>query len=169
MSLAAGSTLADLQKIVIANQQQHGHVSTTVHGLKYEKQTREELSRALDEKDAAIRHHEQTITTHEVHLQHLKHKNEQLQDQVSDLAAQLEVERQHNELKAKIKELDRVRKELLDKDRKNEKLMKTIKELGDKMQEYEIKNSGQSEQSKMHAIMMDQVKKTHEEAMKKVN
>jgi hypothetical protein len=27
--------------------------------------------------------------------------------------------------------------------------------LGDKMQEYEIKNSGQSEQSKMHAIMMD--------------
>lgn len=56
-----------------------------------------------------------------------------------------------------------------EKDRKSEKLMKTIKELGDKMQEYEIKNSGQSEQSKMHAIMMDQAKKGNDEAMKKVN
>lgn len=85
----------------------------------------------------------------------MKHKNEELQDRVNDLGAQLEVERQQNELKAKIKELERVRKELLEKDRKSEKLMRTIKELGDKMQEYEIKNSGQSEQSKMHAIMMD--------------
>lgn len=62
-----------------------------------------------------------------------------------------------------------MRKELQEKDRKSEKLMKTIKELGDKMQEYEIKNSGQSEQSKMHAIMMDQAKKAHDETMKKAN
>jgi hypothetical protein len=39
---------------VIANQhtsQQSASQVTTVHGLKYEKLTREELSRSLDEKD----------------------------------------------------------------------------------------------------------------------
>jgi predicted RNase H-like nuclease (RuvC/YqgF family) len=81
---------------VIANQHtsnQSATQVTTVHGLKYEKLTREELSRSLDEKDQAIRHHEQTISNQEVHLQHLKHKNEELQDRVNDLGAQLEVER----------------------------------------------------------------------------
>jgi chromosome segregation ATPase len=56
---------------VIANQhtsQQSASQVTTVHGLKYEKLTREELSRSLDEKDQAIRHHEQTISNQEVHL-----------------------------------------------------------------------------------------------------
>jgi predicted RNase H-like nuclease (RuvC/YqgF family) len=55
--------------------------------------TREELSRSLDEKDSVIRQQEQTISSQELHLQHLKHKNEELQDRVIDLSAQLEVER----------------------------------------------------------------------------
>lgn len=49
------------------------------------------------------------------------------------------------ELKAKVKELDRVRKELADKDKKNELLRLAIDKLNERMQQYEIQKSNITE------------------------
>lgn len=49
------------------------------------------------------------------------------------------------ELKAKVKELDRVRKELADKDKKNELLRLAIDKLNERMQQYEIQKSNVTE------------------------
>ncbi len=54
------------------------------------------------------------------------------------MAAKLEVELQHTELKAKIRELEKIRKELVEKDRKNEQLRQAIDKLNERMQQYEI-------------------------------
>lgn len=56
MSLAADTTLAKLQEIVVKNQNAPDNLPTSlgVHGMRYEALTREELSRALDEKDGLI-------------------------------------------------------------------------------------------------------------------
>lgn len=52
LSLAAGTTLNKLQKIVI--QQENAGYQAYGGGHRYEKLTREELSKALDEKDTII-------------------------------------------------------------------------------------------------------------------
>lgn len=54
LSLAAGTTLSKLQELVIKNQTQEVTTTLGVHGMRYEALTREELSRALDEKDGVI-------------------------------------------------------------------------------------------------------------------
>jgi len=68
----------------------------------------------------------------------MRHRNEELADRAADLAAKLEVELQHTELKAKIRELEKIRKELVEKDRKNEQLRQAIDKLNERMQQYEI-------------------------------
>ncbi len=50
----------------------------------------------------------------------MKAQNAELRDRVGDLAHELEVEKQQVELKAKVRELEKIKKELLDKDKKNE-------------------------------------------------
>jgi hypothetical protein len=55
LSLAAGTTLSKLQELVIKNSNgDTGNTSLGVHGMRYEGLTREELSRAVDEKDGII-------------------------------------------------------------------------------------------------------------------
>lgn len=83
MSIAAGTTLAKLNEIVIKNENSHPlHNPTSVHAHRYEQNTREELSRALDEKDAHIRKQETAIHGLETQLQSLRHRNEELSDRV---------------------------------------------------------------------------------------
>jgi hypothetical protein len=64
MSLAAGTTLAKLNEIVIKNEHAQNnplHHPQSVHAHRYEQNTREELSRALDEKDQVIRKQESAL------------------------------------------------------------------------------------------------------------
>jgi hypothetical protein len=68
----------------------------------------------------------------------MRHRNEELADRAADLANKLEIELQHTELKAKIRELEKIRKELVEKDRKNEQLRVAIDKLNERMQQYEI-------------------------------
>ena len=82
-------------------------------------------------------------------LAHMKERNGQLSDTVHELSNALEVERQHVELNAKVKELERVRKELQEKDGRCEKLRNAVDTLRDRMQQYEIERSGASEDKKM--------------------
>lgn len=112
-SLAAGTTLAKLQEIVVKNE--HGYQPQQLvggAGLRHEKLTREELSRALDDKDSALQRLKQDISGLERQVAHMKERNSQLSETVHELQNALEVERQHVELRAKVKELERVRKEL---------------------------------------------------------
>lgn len=112
-SLAAGTTLAKLQEIVVKND--HGYNVGSAGGLylqRYEKLTREELSRTLDEKDAVVQRQTTELAALDLQLRHLKEKNAELNDKVLDLSTQLDLERQQLELKAKVKELERVRREL---------------------------------------------------------
>ena len=132
-SLAAGTTLAKLQEIVVKSE--HGYQPQQLGGagLRYEKLTREELSRALDDKDGALQRLKQDMGGLERQLAHMKERNGQLSDTVHELSNALEVERQHVELKAKVKELERVRKELQEKDGRCEKLRSAVDTLRDRM------------------------------------
>jgi predicted RNase H-like nuclease (RuvC/YqgF family) len=101
---------------------------------RYEKLTREELSRNLEEKDQVIGKQARDIAGLEQQLQHMRHKNQELDDRNSELQSKLEIELQHTELKSKVKELERIRKELVEKDKKNENLRLAIDKLNERMQ-----------------------------------
>ena len=77
-----------------------------------------------------IRSLEQQLQSQEMHLSHLKNNGQILQDQVTDLQAALEFERQHTELKAKVRELAEMRKRLDKEEKENKKLTNTITQLG---------------------------------------
>ena len=76
LSLAAGTTLSKLQELVIKNQNaEHVSGSLGVHGMRYEALTREELSRALDEKDGVIQKQTLDISGMEKQIAHLRNRN----------------------------------------------------------------------------------------------
>jgi len=135
---------------------------------RYEKLTREELSRNLEEKDQVIGKQARDIAGLEQQLQHMRHKNQELDDRNSELQSKLEIELQHTELKSKVKELERIRKELLEKDKKNENLRLAIDKLNERMQQYEIQKSGVSEDQKMSKMTDDLKRKEHDSEMSKI-
>lgn len=75
---------------------------------------------------------------------------------------------QHTELKAKVKEMERIRKELLEKDKKNENLRLAIDKLNERMQQYEIQKSGVTEDQKMSKMTDDLKKKEHDSELSKI-
>lgn len=75
---------------------------------------------------------------------------------------------QHTELKSKVKEMERIRKELLEKDKKNENLRLAIDKLNDRMQQYEIQKSGVTEDQKMSKMTDDLKKKEHDSELSKI-
>ena len=87
--------------------------------MRYESLTREELSRTIDEKDALLQKQTLDLAGMEKQVAHLRIRNQELHDRVNDLSFQLEEERKQVELKAKIKELEKVRRELAEKDKKS--------------------------------------------------
>lgn len=135
---------------------------------RYEKLTREELSRNLEEKDQVIGKQARDIAGLEQQLQHMRHKNQELDDRNSELQSKLEIELQHTELKSKVKELERIRKELLEKDKKNENLRLAIDKLNERMQQYEIQKSGVTEDQKMSKMTDDLKRKEHDSEMSKI-
>ena len=135
---------------------------------RYEKLTREELSRNLEEKDQVIGKQARDIAGLEQQLQHMRHKNQELDDRNSELQSKLEIELQHTELKSKVKELERIRKELVEKDKKNENLRLAIDKLNERMQQYEIQKSGVTEDQKMSKMTDDLKRKEHDSEMSKI-
>lgn len=98
----------------------------------------------------------------------MRHKNQELDDRNSELQSKLEIELQHTELKSKVKELERIRKELLEKDKKNENLRLAIDKLNERMQQYEIQKSGVTEDQKMSKMTDDLKRKEHDSEMSKI-
>ena len=68
-----------------------------------------------------------------------------LKDKVNDLQHDLDYERQHHELKSKVKELDKLKKDLTEKDKRNDLLKLAIDKLNEKMMQYEIQKSNVTE------------------------
>lgn len=160
--------MAKLQEIVVKNE--HGYQPQQLGGagLRHEKLTREELSRALDDKDGALQRLKQDMSGLERQLAHMKERNGQLSDTVYELQNALEVERQHVELKAKVKELERVRKELQEKDSRCEKLRNAVDTLCERMQKYEIEKSGASEDKKMQQMSEELKRKEQDNEVTKI-
>ena len=98
----------------------------------------------------------------------MRHKNQELDDRNSELQSKLEIELQHTELKSKVKELERIRKELLEKDKKNENLRLAIDKLNERMQQYEIQKSGVTEDQKMSKMTDDLKRKEHDSEMSNI-
>ena len=98
----------------------------------------------------------------------MRHKNQELDDRNSELQSKLEIELQHTELKSKVKELERIRKELVEKDKKNENLRLAIDKLNERMQQYEIQKSGVTEDQKMSKMTDDLKRKEHDSEMSKI-
>lgn len=73
---------------------------------KYEKLTREELSKNLEEKDIVIQRVSAEMKGLIEQVKYLKEKNMTLNDQINDLSHELQRERQQEQLKIKSKELD---------------------------------------------------------------
>ena len=61
--------------------------------MRYEGLTREELSRAVDEKDGIIQKQTLDISGLEQQLAHIRSRNQELHDRVNDLSYQLEEEK----------------------------------------------------------------------------
>ena len=55
----------------------------------------------------------------EQQLAHIRSRNQELHDRVNDLSYQLEEQKRQVELKAKIRELEKIKRELAEKDKKN--------------------------------------------------
>ena len=82
-------------------------------------------------------------------MAHLRTRNQELHDRVNDLSFQLEEERKQVELKAKVRELEKVRRELAEKDKKNQQLSEAVKALAKKMEDFEISKANTSEDNKI--------------------
>lgn len=78
LSLTAGNTLSKLQEIVAKNE--NGANYSSAAGQRYERLTREELSRALDEKDQAIQAQASELKGLQAQFAYLKEKNHDLND-----------------------------------------------------------------------------------------
>lgn len=61
-----------------------------------------------------------------------------------------------------MRELEKVRRELAERDRKNEQLRTAIDKLNERMQHYEIQKSAQGEDSKINK-MQDELKRKEQE------
>ena len=85
----------------------------------------------------------------EKQVAHLRTRNQELHDRVNDLSFQLEEERKQVELKAKVRELEKVRRELAEKDKKNQQLSEAVKALAKKMEDFEISKANTSEDNKI--------------------
>lgn len=81
---------------------------------------------------------------------------------------ELKRERKHEELNLKIRELERVKKELNEKDLKNKNLRQAVDKLNERMQSYEIKSSDTTEDKKMLKIKDDMIKREHEDEVKRL-
>lgn len=157
MSLAAGDTLSKLKEIVIKNE--HGYdamqanaAASSTFVRKYEQLTREELSKALEEKDGKIRNMQIAIEGYIKKEEHLKVTNANLNDQIGDLTHQLAVEREQVELKAKMRDLANCQQKLEASKKLNEQLKTAVDKLNERMQRYEIDKSGVSEAQKMEKL-----------------
>jgi hypothetical protein len=84
---------------------------------------------------------------------YLNKKKEEFKVQIIDLEAALRHEQQQNEVKANRKELDRLRKELKEKEGKNDNLMKAIDKLNERMIEYEKQKSNMTEDINSKALV----------------
>jgi hypothetical protein len=70
-------------------------------------------------KDGIIQKQTLDISGMEKQVAHLRVRNQELHDRVNDLSFQLDEEKKQVELKAKVRELEKIRKELAEKDKKN--------------------------------------------------
>ena len=124
LSMAANTTLSKLQKLVI--QSENTNYQSYAGGRRYEQLTREELSKALDEKDEALRQMQVEIQGLEKNKHYLQEKLTDAQDRLGEAEHELRQERQQLELKARSKELDKLKLELKKKDVMMGNLSKTI-------------------------------------------
>lgn len=120
---------------------------------RYDRLTREELQKALDEKDHLIQELRVQMKGLEEEKGYLNKKKEEYKVQVIDLESALRHEQQQNEVKANRKELERLRKDLKEKEAKNDNLMKAIDKLNDRMIEYEKQKSNATEDLNSKALV----------------
>ena len=91
LSLTAGNTLSKLQEIVSKNE--NGANYSSAAGQRYERLTREELSRTLDEKDKAIQVQASELKGLQAAYAKLREHNNDLNDQLADAEDELKRER----------------------------------------------------------------------------
>lgn len=84
------------------------------------------------------------------------------------MQSSLDIERQQTELKTKIRELEKVRRELHEKDSHCQKLRTAVDRLNERMQQYEIEKSGVSEDKKMNQISEELKRKEQDSEVSKV-
>ena len=134
-SLAAGTTLSKLQEIVVKSESGgagNPHANQ-MYVKRYEQLTREELSKNLDEKDNLITRMKDAISGYEAQVKALNLKNQNLYDKIGDLENELAIEREQRELKAKVRELEKIKKDLADKSKLNEALKTAVDKLNERM------------------------------------
>jgi chromosome segregation ATPase len=84
----------------------------------------------------------------EQQLAHIRSRNQELHDRVNDLSYQLEEEKRQVELKAKIRELEKIKRELAEKDKKNHQLSEAITAFSKRMEDFEINKTNTTEDNK---------------------
>lgn len=134
---------------------------------RYEQLTREELSKNLDEKDTLIARFKESISGYDAQVRALNVRNQDLHDRIGDLEADLALEKEQRELKAKVRELEKIKRDLADKSKLNDALKAAVDKLNERMQQYEIAKSGATEDQKMTKITDDLKKKEHDQELTK--
>lgn len=129
--------------------------------------TREELSKNLDEKDTLIARFKESISGYDAQVRALNVRNQDLHDRIGDLEADLALEKEQRELKAKVRELEKIKRDLADKSKLNDALKAAVDKLNERMQQYEIAKSGATEDQKMTKITDDLKKKEHDQELTK--
>ena len=81
-------------------------------------------------------------------MAHIRSRNQELHDRVNDLSYQLEEEKRQVELKAKIRELEKIKRELAEKDKKNHQLSEAITAFSKRMEDFEIIKTNTNEDNK---------------------
>ena len=135
---------------------------------RYDRMTREELSQRITEMDSAMQHQAAEIKALNRNIEVLKDKNLNFQDKISDLENELEVERRQVELRQKMQEIDKFKRDLKAKQELNDKLVKTISELNERMQKYESERFDSNEDKKMGKISEDMKMKESREEIRKL-
>lgn len=90
------------------------------------------------------------------------------QDKISDLENELEMQKRQVELKEKMKEIEKFKRDLKAKQDLNDKLTKTISELNERMQKYEAERFDTNEDKKMGKISEDMKMKESREEIRKL-
>ena len=166
LSLTAGTTLSKLQALVQSNQVQAPGYGGGMS--RYDRMTREELSQRITEMDSAMQQQAAEIKALNRNIEVLKDKNLNFQDKISDLENELEVERRQVELRQKMQEIDKFKRDLKAKQELNDKLVKTISELNERMQKYESERFDSNEDKKMGKISEDMKMKESREEIRKL-